>query len=243
MTASDAIQALLARLKRGGQLRRHDAGYVVVGLRGPRHAVAGDLVEALLARGLLRREADTVVLAKAGEDWLADGARFAEQHQILTTRSIKDERGRGAYVVVNAAESPLSLLQRLGWISAQEYDAGEKLRRDYTIGQLSPRMGVDYAAPIHTRGYRPAMAETALAARQRFNLALKAAGPSLADILFDVCCYLKGLEASERARGWPRGSAKVVLRLALERLAAFYGMTAPAHTRTRAWHKEDDAPE
>jgi len=243
MSASDAarIEALLARLKRGGQLRRHDAGYVVVGLRGPRNGVSAELVEALLTRGLIRREADKIVLAKPGEDWLTDGARFAEQHQILTTRSIKDERGRDTYVVVNAAESPLTLLQRLGWISAQEFEAGEKLRRDYTIGQISPRMGVDYAAPIHARFYRPNMAETTLAARQRFNLALKAAGPSLAEILFDVCCYLKGLEESERARGWPRGSAKVVLRLALERLAQFYGMTAPAHARTRAWSKEDEA--
>lgn len=242
MPASEAlaIEALLSRLKRGGQLRRYDGGYVVIGLRGPRHDVTTELVEALLQRGLLLRQNDTITLAKAGETWLAEGARFTEQHQILTTRAIKDERGRDTYVVVNAAESPLTLLQRLGWISAQEFEAGEKLRRDYTIGQLSPRMGVDYAAPIHSRGYRPGAAETALAARQRFNLALKAAGPGLADILFDVCCYLKGLAQSEQARGWPRGSAKVVLRLALQRLAGFYGMTAPERAATRAWHKDDD---
>ena len=240
MTNSDGatIQALLTRLQRGGRLKRTDAGYVVIGLRGRRHTVAPALIDALLSRGLLRDDAGKIVLAKAGEAWLEEGARFVEQHQTLTTRTIKDARGRDTYVVVNAAESPLTLLQRRGWISACAYEAGEKLRRDYTIGQLTPRMGVDYASPIHSRSYRPDMADTALAARQRFNLALKAAGPGLADILFDVCCYLKGLEASEAARGWPRGSAKVVLRLALDRLAAFYGMTAPSHARTRRWSKE-----
>jgi len=242
MTKSDVLEDLLQRLKRGGQLKRHDRGYVVIGLRGRRLDVAAALVEALLTRGLIRQDGDKIVLAKGGEDWLTDGARFAEQHQILTTRIIKDERGRDTHVVVNAAESTLPLLQRKGWINAAHYEAGEKLRRDYTIGQLSPRMGVDYAAPIHTRGYRPDMAETALAARQRFNLALKAVGPGLGDILFDVCCYLKGLEESEAARGWPRGSAKVVLALALERLADFYGMGAPSHARTRSWNKEAEEP-
>jgi hypothetical protein len=237
------IQALLLRLQRGGQLKRLAADYVVVGLRGRRHMVAAALIEALLRRGLLREDADKIVLAKGGETWLADAARFAEQHQILTTRAIKDARGRDRYVVVNAAESPLTLLQRRGWISASAYEAGEKLRRDYTIGQLTPRMGVDYASPIHSHSYRPDMADTALAARQRFNLALKAAGPGLADILFDVCCYLKGLEESEAARGWPRGSAKVVLRLALERLADFYGMAAPTHARTRRWSMDADEDE
>ncbi len=242
MTEAAMIEALLTRLQRGGQLKRMASGYAVTGLRGPRSQVAAAMVEALVLRGLLRREADKIVLAKAGEAWLAQGSRFAEQHQILTTRCLKDERGRDTYVVVNAAESPLTLLQRLGWLSACACEAGEKLRRDYTIGQLTPRMGVDYSAPIHHRGHRPDMAETALAARQRFNLALKAAGPGLADILFDVCCYLKGLEESEKARGWPRGSAKVVLRLALERLAEFYGMAAPAAARTRAWSKDDEEP-
>jgi hypothetical protein len=240
MTEAEQIEALLVRLKGGAELKRADAFYVVTGLRGRRLTVPVEFVEALVQRGLIRNDAGKMVLAQAGEDWLENGARFTEQHQILTTRLIKDERGRERYVVANAAESPLTLLERRGWINAAEYQAGEKLRRDYTMGQLSPRLGVDYSAPIHTRGHRSDMAETTLAARQRFNLALKAAGPSLAEILFDVCCYLKGLEESERARGWPRGSAKVVLRLALERLAHFYGMAAPTRASTRSWRQESE---
>ena len=80
-----------------------------------------------------------------------------------------------------------------------------------------------------------------LAAKQRFAAAMRAAGPGLADILFDVCCHLSGLEQSERSRGWPRASAKVVLQIALDRLAQHYGMLfAPRPARVRAWVKEDD---
>jgi hypothetical protein len=140
---------------------------------------------------------------------------------------------------VNAAESPLALLRRRQMIGVVQFEAGDKLRRDYTIGQLTPRMGVDYSAPVGGRSFRPDLAETVLAARQRFNRALCAAGPGLAEVLFDVCCYLMTLDECEKNHAWPRGSARVVLSLALDRLAGHYGMTAPSAARMRSWSKED----
>jgi hypothetical protein len=51
---------------------------------------------------------------------------------------------------------------------------------------------------------------------------------------------LNGLEESERAHGWPRASAKVVLKIALDRLAQHYGMLfAPRPARLRAWAMEE----
>jgi hypothetical protein len=66
---------------------------------------------------------------------------------------------------------------------------------------------------------------------------MSAVGPGLSDMLFDVCCHLKGLESIESVNQWPTRSAKVVLQIALDRLAAHYGiaMRSLARGRVRAW--------
>jgi hypothetical protein len=224
---------LLTRLKDGAELRRAGGAYVLAGRRGPKSVIGPELVSALLAEGLVEEDGDRFALTREGRRWLAGSPRELE------ARLVTDTGGREHYVVVNAAESPLSLLAQRGLIGAVPFEAGEKLRRDYTIGQLTQRMGVDYSAPVGGHAFRPDLTETVVAARQRFNAALRAAGPGLADVLFDVCCYLFSLEDCEKARGWPRGSARVVLGLALERLAAHYGMTAPKTARTRVWTAEE----
>lgn len=233
---SQAMRRILHRLQHGASMGRAGSAFLMAGRRGPKARVAADLVAVLLSEKLVAETPDGIVLTAQGERWLKGGAAAQQE---LETRLIKDEAGRECYVVVNTAESPLAVLSRRGLIGVVAAEAGEKLRRDYTIGQLTPRMGVDYSAPVGSHAFRPDLADTVIAARQRFNLAMRAAGPGLADVLFDVCCYLMSLEDCEQAHGWPRGSARVVLGLALERLASHYGMTAPKSARTRSWRRED----
>ena len=45
----------------------------------------------------------------------------------------------------------------------------------------------------------PDIKDSIIAARERVRRALSSVGPDLAGVLIDVCCYLKGLEASEKA--------------------------------------------
>ena len=61
-----------------------------------------------------------------------------------------------------------------------------------------------------------------VAARQRFDGALRAAGKGLEDILWRVVCACETLPAAEKALEWPARSGKLVLRLALDRVADFY---------------------
>ena len=56
----------------------------------------------------------------------------------------------------------------------------------------------------------------------RVALALRDLGPGMGDIVLRVCCFLEGIELTERRLGWSARSGKVVLRLALMRLERFY---------------------
>ena len=141
------------------------------------------------------------------------------------------------------AESPLLwLAQRRDadgrpLISEAEFAAGERLRHDFELAKLSPRVtalwGLEGA--VSTTGSRRcglppdglATADRVVAARSRVERALKAAGEGLATILLEVCCLERGLEAAERRLGWPSRSGKLVLRLALGRLAVHYGLRPP----------------
>ena len=247
---------ILRKLLAGAHLEQGEDGRygVVARARAARHAktkVEAALAAAMRAKGWLAAEGARLVLTAAGEGWyaraLAGADPFAAQHQIRRSRTICDEQGRERRVVVNAAESPLLWMCQRKLVGEVQCQAGERLRRDYTLAQLSPRLGVDLSAPV-VFGRRAQkgelLSDTVLAAKQRFTAAMRAAGPGLADILFDVCCHLNGLEESERTRGWPRASAKVVLKIALDRLAQHYGMIfAPRPARLRAWAKEEEAGE
>lgn len=186
------------------------------------------------------------VLAQAGRALLAREAEgFAAQHRLMQ-EAVLDELGEARTVKVNAGESPLARLKARGLVDGTQFQAGEKLRRDFTLAQLSPRMGVNWDSPV-VSGSRGAsgdsIGDVALMVRQRLNKALAAAGPQLSDLLFDVCCHLAPLEACEDSRGWAKRSARVVLKIGLDRLAQHYGMTQVNRKRViRAWSAEETAP-
>jgi hypothetical protein len=173
--------------------------------------------------------------------------RYRGQHLKLAERQIAAGRGR---VIVDDAESPLAWLARRrgrngrALIEPHQFQAGERLRADFTRAQLMPRTTSNWSSSISSgrRGAgnsAVAFTETMIAARQGVHQALRAAGPEFGGLLLDVCCFLKGLEDIERERAWPSRSAKIVLQLALDRLARHYGYAAqaagPAHAPIRTW--------
>ena len=213
--------------------------------------VSAVMADAFVLRGwIVTGGTGRLVLSDAGWSWYARTTigenPHAAQHQMLTMRCIPDGKGGAEMVTVNEAESPIALLHARELIDGVQFDAGEKLRRDFTIAQLMPRMGVDLGTPITARqkGQRPQapMADTVIAARQRVRNAMNAVGPGLSDVLIDVCCHLRKLGDVEDASDWPRGAAGVMLKLALDRLAMHYGMlntTGPG--RMRVWRAGEKA--
>ena len=161
---------------------------------------------------------------------------FQTQHRVLA-RSPHPDPGEGGWVTVNEGESPLGWLRRRkgadgrSLVSEAQFEAGERLRRDFTLGRLEARVTADWSLALGPGGTRSAprdpanISDTALAARERLSRALAAVGPGLAEPLFYLCCILEGLEAVERRFGWPPRSGKVVLQIALSRLADHYGVT------------------
>jgi Domain of unknown function (DUF6456) len=192
-------------------------------------------------------------ITEPGRAYLRRGATaaaiaFQAQHQdrVEETREVAGAR---VAVTVDAAESPLDWLRRRRDRNGEPlvdeacYQAGERLRRDLTAAGMLPSVTSrwDPVANSGAGGRGPATATDAMvAARQRVTAAFRAVGADLADLLIDVCGFLKGLEQIERERGWPVRSGKIVLTLALARLADHYGLErsarGPAQSRgIRAW--------
>ena len=175
-----------------------------------------------------------------------DEDRFARQHQVRAIRNVMEPDGTQKQVTVNEAESPLGRLLHRKVIDAAQFDAGERLRRDFTLAGLSPRMGIDFTQPLVPGGRgqktEAPLTDMVLAAKQRFSAAMRAVGPGLNDLLFDVCCHLRGLEEAEQAKRWPPRSAKVVLAIALDRLADHYGLRIRGRARLRGWTAEETEP-
>ena len=160
-------------------------------------------------------------------------------HNRLLTERALDIEGRGRdrpqprngrparSVTVNITESPLGWLFARGHLSQRQFDAGERLRFDYERGQLSQRVTMSWNAAPVARGRAGSAVATDLSgsqidAKARFHAALDRAGPGLADILWRIVCGGEGMRDAETALGWPARAGKLVLTLALDRVADHY---------------------
>lgn len=151
-------------------------------------------------------------------------ARIAVRH---VERTIEDAQGRRQRVTVHLGESPLCWLHARGLLDERLYRAGEKLRADWERAGLGPRVTMRWDAAPPGGGQRGAapvfdLSDGQRAAKARFDGAMETAGGGLADILWRVACAGEGLAAAERALGWPTRAGKLVLTLALDRVAGFY---------------------
>ena len=144
-------------------------------------------------------------------------------------QQLKSQRipGSGRHVTMNLSESPLGWLRARALVSVRQFDAGEKLRGDFERASLGPSVTMRWDAS-GVRG-QSGLAPDALdrttaqvAAKQRFDAAIAAAGAGLSDILWRTICACESVPDAERALGWPARSGRLVLGMALDRVADFY---------------------
>ncbi|WP_239804570.1 DUF6456 domain-containing protein [Croceicoccus hydrothermalis] len=131
-------------------------------------------------------------------------------------------RARG--VTVNLRESPIAWLHSRGHLDERQFDAGERLRADYERAQLAPSVTMSWD-PVRIKGGGDnglTPAEKQMSAKRRFDEATAAAGPGLSDVLWRVVCAGETLPDAEKALAWPARSGKLVLKLALDRVAGYY---------------------
>ena len=165
---------------------------------------------------------------------------MTRQNRMLTERALADtgeparprlgQRARTRAVrsvTVNLAESPLGWLKARGHVTARQFEAGERLRDDWERAQLAPGVTMKWDAPPLGRTARARPEEknatvAQIAARRRFDAAVSSVGSGLSEVLWRVVCAGEGMREAERALGWPARAGKLVLMLALDRLADFY---------------------
>lgn len=228
---------VLAALAEGRAFRRGADGWRAGTLRA-----TPALVSELMRAAWVREEADALALTPAGRIRATRGVRAARPTRLLAERALPDaapETTRAPArtaparprrtVTVNLMESPLGWLHARGLISQRQYDAGERLRADWTMAGLGQRVTMRWDPTPVARGARgpdapldPTLA--GIAAKRRFEGALEAAGKGLSDILWRVVCSGEGLETAEAALGWPRRAGKLVLLMALDRVADYHGI-------------------
>ena len=204
----------------------------------------------LAGMGLIVRNSTHIVLSPAGRE-LAE--RFLQRPDLELSEAVVGSAPSAA-VAINTNESPLAALYGRKSVNGQpfltddEFEAGERLRQDFTRAMLMPRISANWQASV-AAGRRAgdsngveSLTQSALSARLRFEKALTGLGADLSGVATDICCFMKGFEQVELERKWPRRSAKFMLKAALSILALHYWPPSPAKSQPRHWGAGDFKP-
>lgn len=219
---------------------QQDGSLRIPGQDGRRALMPAELVRHGLQQGLLEHaETNQIIPARTAGKWCRRQAAsvdpFAAQHRDMARREVFDDAGERIQVDVNLAQSPLMRLYRrrdgqgAHMINKVHLAAGERLRSDYArsgMGQVSMSDWTGLPMGAKTRGAHAGLnpTEVAMDARKRVMDALGAVGPILDRLLFAILIREENLSAQEKAHHWPVRSGRIMLQLALTRLAIHYGL-------------------
>lgn len=178
----------------------------------------------------------TPVMARSSDHSEKPASGHADRHRQWEEREITDpEDGCRRRARINIAESPLMMLARRRepdgrpFLAPELVAAGERLREDFELAQMGPRITQNWdrflTAGIDVSGISASYGGGSEGARNRVAAALRELGPGMGDVCLRICCFLQGIEMTERRLGWSARSGKIVLRLGLMRLERHYRET------------------
>lgn len=246
-------KAVLVFLKSGAKISNSSReGYVILQSGAETFDTTLQALANLAAAGLIVRNVAQIVLSSSGRELVAQ----LRHRPDLELQDIAAGSGRTVQMVLtNPDESPLATLRsgaRTGgkpFLTQSEYEAGERIRSDFSRAMLLPRTSANWTASVSAgrRAGESNGVETltiaALSARQRFDASMAGLGMDLSGVVADICCFLKGFEQVEMERKWPRRSAKFMLKAGLAVLALHY-WPQPVHSqKMRRWGAPDYRPE
>lgn len=238
------VERALARLAQPNAVLAQDRDGVSYGVfvgadrrRRPVVRLTAVEVRSLEAEGAIGAQGEGVfALSQAGgartrREAAAPGETFIAQHAPVVARTVMND---GAARTVrgyerNAALKRIAALRDANgapWLTSVELAAAAQLRGDWELGQVGMVRGSDWSAPPQgsaARGPGNAREGAVVAqvdARRRVAEALDTLAPQLRRVIERVCLHEEGLEALERAEGWPARSGKIALKLGLAQLAA-----------------------
>jgi len=238
---------ILSKLVKHPQALTKDntGGYISSGTGCFAIRIPATIVKYAITRGLLVISENGLEVTDVAGQWLRRnssvkdgttnrGESFAAQHWQLQEREVFSDDGGFTAVRVNVEASPLLKMykqrDKFGkrFLSDKEFAAGEKLRNDYACSNMGRMSGSNWTGVARDKSVAlSTFADgniNAIDAKRRVMEALAWSGPMLDRVLFSVLLREQGLNSLEMDRHWPSRSAKIVLKIALARLALHYGL-------------------
>ena len=231
MTEIKLFKFVRALLKNKSAWRDDQGDYYFPNQKNAPHMPA-QLVNELASNGIVAFNKNKCEATSLARNWLkrkmlADQS-FADQHRQISvqTNGVRKNLAHGTLgtLTIGKNGAPPFMLQH-------HVEAARRVEKLVELAQMRQRttMSYDPTRVGDTSGSScvgPELGERAIDARNALNLCLGKLPSDCADVVLDVCGLQKGLQLVEQERRWPRRSAKMILRVGLEQVAAHFGLIA-----------------
>ena len=197
-----------------------------------------EILGRLLASGAVQAQGEVFVLVPSYKNRLkaanenGEKASFSAQHHPSQTRDIYNPDGLERTVSIRGG---VAVFRRLAgyndkegnpFLNAHEIEAGERFAHDYArsmMGSVATQSYSDVNSGKAQENTAENMSIMAMDARKSVMDAMAELGPGLDNAMVGICGREWNIGQLESSEGWPKGTGKTILKLALGRLSDYYG--------------------